>query len=342
MTQGPRNAVPATKQELANNRQRVCRMRKKGKLYSRFIKYKRNNRKIFRLLHKVTTEILLKHMKDDLKAPYGNRAAPAFFSRPATNVYFAANKEERKDAMVVAAYGNGTGQSSIGLHPKTHKTHPFFGSMLDLVDAVTELVRKHPRYGPMMEGLAFDSVVGNLCHQCHHLWSNKKVFKDKRWHTDVTHKSRNQPCSNNSQKPGTPAVIVCFGDQKNLWFRRHKGKENHDNLIHFSQTSGSIFVIDPDDENPDEEGWQWKHMSDMLRGDDPHSMTISLVLRVTDMTVPVDKKQRTKTNSTQGVGDKERITFQEGEAIFTWDEHKEELEKLQQSAMLLLHRHKVN
>ena len=71
---------------------------------------------------------------------------------------------------------------------------------------------------------------------------------------------------------------MTFGDEKHLWFRLHKNKEtfNDDTKLRFAQPNGSLIILHPDDEKPDEEGWHWRHMSNMISS---NSITFSFTFR---------------------------------------------------------------
>jgi len=68
----------------------------------------------------------------------------------------------------------------------------------------------------------------------------------------------------NAQRPGTPVVIVSFGDTKTLNFTRHKGfgsgtKAQPEFVVPFVQKSGSIILPDCRDEEHNSRKEFWKH-----------------------------------------------------------------------------------
>jgi hypothetical protein len=93
------------------------------------------------------------------------------------------------------------------------------------------------------------------------------------------------PMKNNTQIPGTPIVILTFGDDKTLRFQKFGSnkKLNIPELV-FQQKHGSQFLLDPRDEKTDEMGEYWKHMSEMNKD---KSITFSFTFRSIAATIEV-------------------------------------------------------
>ena len=100
--------------------------------------------------------------------------------------------------------------------------------------------------------------------------NGKEERKELGMHVDVTHNHWTyEPCRNNSQKPNTITALLTFGADKHLWFRRYCSSKdyNEQTLIHFLQTSGTLIVLDPQDERPNKSGKHWRHGSTMATKD---------------------------------------------------------------------------
>ena len=289
------NAVKVpTKQEKKVYSSRFKRFQKSGILHSQFVKCPRENKNIMRLLLIVTKKVHEHHFHDDLKAPMNNGAKSAFFSNASLNVYF--GKNQKTDSVTVdrAAYGQGSGVLSIGLNPNTIRTHPLFLELSTLEGKVRELVNMNPVWKAAMKGRDFNSVLVKV-HFGHPDWAKvngksvlKTVNKTTEWHTDIDIDANGVPVSKgNSQEPETPVAFLTFGDTKNLWFQQHSSKTKpiDNSLVHFLQKSGSLFVLDARDEVYGENGWHWKHKSNMAVAD---GMTFSLMFRIVQMTKKVD------------------------------------------------------
>ena len=329
MVRTPKCYPPKDKAGMQRNYGRLHELKRSRRgFHSGFIRCRKDNKSIKRNLYKLCHSVWHHYLQDDLKAPMNNGACPAHFSKPATNIYFAVNKNDDGENMEVASYGFGSGGRSIGLNPRTMKIHPTNAVVVKLMEKVTQWVKKFPRWADQMNGKSFDSVNGKVYHAFRHLKNRSITAKDVNWHTDVTYQGHNQPKNDNSQLPGTPAVILCFGHPKNLWFRQHTSPSHYSNttLLYFRQGSCSMFVVDPEDENPDPvEGWHWRHMSDMQDGNED-AITFSFVFRVTNMTTKVNKMERTQ--RAPKLGDLKQEQYDVGEAIYETAVHKEELEML--------------
>ncbi len=283
------------------------------KLHSGFIGYSAVDRTIKRNIKELALQCW-KHARDDLKCPMAqwNNADSALLSRPAFNIYFGANvgtdepksllddcdsnEDDESPPRLVSkpkknygfatvnrpAYGFGTGTSSIGLNPRTMRINPIFPVMTKIMHHVAKVVmllRPEWTNSLIRYPINFVGVKGYFS-----VWDGKKwVQKTCEWHRDVTHTLDGKPFKNNSQIPGTPVLILTYGGDKNLWFRRQLPKKVvvPDSLVHFRQKSGSLFLLDPRDEKPTATGEHWCHMSNMQQDE---SVTFSFSFRSVGMT----------------------------------------------------------
>ena len=318
---------PSTKGEKDLNYNKIKQSRDTERLHSNFIRNKQCDNQHFKhLLHLVALAIYNVYLKDSLKAPMGNPAAPALFSKPAVNVYFAQNQEDCGEDMKVASYGFGKGLGSIGLNPETLQIHGFFSELLSLTKFVSNEVNNNKRWKKQMQGRSFDTVSVKLYYSYKRLKTDgteETIWKTVECHTDVTYQDDGVTAkADNSQLPGTPVAMVTFGSPKNLWFRRHldKDKFNQHQTIHFLQETGKLFVLDGEDERKSPvDGWHWRHKSTMR---DVDAVTFSFMFRVSNMSTHVKKESRLLSNPK--VGPKKRKQFQEGEHIFKTEHYNQQ------------------
>ena len=198
----------------------------------------------------------------------------------------------------MASYSFGKGRGSIGLNPNTMKIHPIFDKLLIALDIVNQEIKRYPRWSQQMNGYSFDSCAGKIYYSYESVSSNNKtvtVKKTVNYHTDVTYNDDGTPKKDNSQIPGTPTVILTFGDPKYLWFRRYKLHSDTNSQLDksdicFNQKSAHFFVLDGEDEKPHElDGCHWKHMSNMKN---ESNVTFSFAFRVTQMSTEIDPATR--------------------------------------------------
>jgi hypothetical protein len=278
------------------NWKRISRYRKDNVLHSGFAKVGESRRTIKRILHKCAKEIHRNYFRDDLKAPMGNKAKPAFLSKPSVNVYFGTNLEDKGTTMQRASYGFGSGRGSIGLNPLTMRIHPLFEEMLKLMDHTTRIVRRNPRWNKQMGMHHFNTCSVKIYYKFRDC-NGKLVGKTTSWHVDVTtDPSTGNAKSDNSQVPGTPVATVTFGASKDLIMKRwgwmgSDGKLDFDpgSEITFRQHNGFVFVLDGEDERcGKEEGLHWMHMS-KLDNSSPEDVTFSFSMRAVQMSTEVKK-----------------------------------------------------
>lgn len=266
------------------SRKRYSEFTRNGILKSHKIVYKRNNGLPLQL--KACCEIIWKdYLRDDLKSPFHNRAKPAFTSQPSVNVYFARNLAHHNDdfEMERTAYGTGSGTNSIGLDQRTMRIYAFFPKLIDLIASVKKIVTQQTIYK--------DFDINFVSVKVYYWVKNEKgkwVKKNTEWHCDVERDKYGRVKKNNSQLPGSPVLILTYGDNKSLVFRRHSTKEEYDSQseIEIPQQSGSLFILDPRDEERDREGMHWRHMSTSNQNE--HGVTFSFMFRTVQATTRVN------------------------------------------------------
>ena len=211
--------------------------------------------------------------EDILKAPHCNGARPAYFSPSAINQYYGwelpISPEEQNGNPGVCkrtAYGVGSGTSTIGLDPRHLKVHPPGRAMVELTAEVTKAIAtSNPAWAAILQAHPFNNVSTKI-YLSYRNHNGKLVRKCVGMHCDVSHDlATRAPKRNNSQTPGTVVGLLTFGANKNLWFKKYwNSKDSHPNsLLHFLQKSGTLFVLDPRDEMPDQHGDHWRHCSTM-------------------------------------------------------------------------------
>lgn len=242
-----------------------------------------NKRRTFNNKLRQTVKYIVQHcMEDNMKAPMNNPAKSALLSKASFNIYFSPNKDkidESEDAVVRTAYSFGTGASSIGLDPNYAKIRHLFPTMAELCNIVRGLVSDHYHKLKLDLNCDFDSVAVKL------YFDNKTTNE----HTDVIYDMETcQPKQDNSQMPGTPVAMVCFGNGKELGFTAHSRKYPKEILaaVSIPQKNNSITILDPRDEQISlTKEFFWKHSAKLIDGMDGVSM--SLIFRVTQTTILV-------------------------------------------------------
>lgn len=274
--------MPAIKNTVAR---RLNRWQKSGKIYTRKIKLPEKKAKTLeRLMGKCARKMYADDFQDDLKAPVNNGAGAAKLAPAAFNFYYGANMGKTGDPKTVrrAAYGFGSGATSIGLDPRTMRLNPFFTELLDLTQRMEKLLRMDPQWKK-----ALGKNTLNSCAAKAYYWTKNEAGKNVRkavnYHVDVNRNAAGIPDSNNSQVPDTPVVMVSFGDEKIFRMRRHTSSTTTipDSEVEFRQTSGTILVLDGRDEQVRDDGTHWRHMS--KAGDNPDDVTFSFMFRAVQM-----------------------------------------------------------
>jgi hypothetical protein len=114
-----------------------------GHLKSKKLKFKCDLRTLKGMVQSCAL-VAFKHcFQDNTKAPMGNAAKPAMFSRPSLDVYFGVNEAEGSinETVMCSACGVCSGTSSLGLNPKTYCIHSTPPEIIKLMDTVTQAVR---------------------------------------------------------------------------------------------------------------------------------------------------------------------------------------------------------
>ena len=242
-----------------------------------------------------------KYLEDNLKAPNSNGPKSAFMSKPSTDVYFGQNKEAptAQKPLCRNAYALGSGGGSIGLDQRAMKIHPFFHELIELKNLVTRALKLDADFEDVEIDFNFCSVKVYHCYKQHNKnGTHTVVHKTTNWHTDVTFDPNGIPLMNNTQKPNTPVLIVTFGDDKDLIFQRRRKKYNDAGQsmskdeaageeVVFHQRNGSMTAMHPADEVPQEDRWQWKHMSKLVN--QKEGVCFSFMFRQVQKGVPVKR-----------------------------------------------------
>jgi hypothetical protein len=303
-------------------RQRIKQYRSKNLLKSKLTIYVDRRKTIRKLLYKCCKEIWDTYFHDDLKAPLFNAAKPASLSKPSMNFYFGVNlRHEEGRAICRAAYATGSGASSIGLNPKTMTINHIFGELADLMHWANEKVLLEQEFVQTMRGKAFNFCSVKMYFTYRDVQGNL-VWKDTQWHVDVTTSANGMPKSNNSQVPGTPVAIVTFGEPKFLYFRKHHNRHHHKQTseIKWQQLTGTLFLLHPDDELPNEkDGMHWRHKSEMSK-ESPDNVTFSFMFRVVQHEVVVDQCNGTLWNPE--IARKKEKVYERAEHIFRTEHYK--------------------
>ena len=306
------------------------------KLFSKNVAYVKGQRNLRRnLLPRIAKEAWI-HAKDDMKAPFHMRAKPAMFSKPALNIYFGTNANKLCAKSVKrTAYGFGSGTSTIGLDPKTVRINPFTRDLAEASRVITNIVANtNPQRAKMLKGNSF-SFINVKVYYSYKETSGKMEKKSCEWHRDVTYTQTGKPMANNTQVPGTPVAILTFGDEKNLWFRlqRNSGTIDVDSKLHFRQNCGSLIVLDPRDEEPDEEGWHWRHKSDMqTRESITYSFTFRCVQRTEEVTITGNIKRPIS-------NPEKEAKYKDGERDLKTTEYKNKRRDLENRMEIFFYRH---
>jgi hypothetical protein len=290
--------MPAIENTLSK---RLWRYQKDGVIFTRRIKLGKSGTKTLeRMLGKCARKMYQQDFQDHLKAPVNNEARSAKLAPAAFNFYYGINTENTEDPTTVnrAAYGLGSGATSIGLDPRTMRLNPFNTELMNLRDRIHKILIKDPTWKAAMKGKSLNSCSAKM-----YYWivneAGKDVRKDVKYHVDVTRNSNGVPDKNNSQVPDTPVVIVTFGDEKRFNMRRHYSASEvvHNSKVEFRQKSATVIVLDGRDEQV-RNGIHWRHTS--RAGDNKDDVTFSFMFRVVQMQQEVRLDDATLVNKTCG------------------------------------------
>jgi hypothetical protein len=270
--------------------QRQYEARSKGKFHSKNIPLRARDRKqALRFAHRGIAVIFNNLMKDDLKYATNYPSAPvksAYFTQASTNVYMGANlnKSEDNEEVIVlrTAYGTGTGATSIGLNPATVRNNPIPPPIWGLVEICTRAASvRNEEWARTLETYPINNVTGKFYYSYLNK-DGKPEEKNTGPHVDVTRNKRNVPLRNNSQEPDSLVMMYCFGDAKELWFKKHLDRTTivPNSEIRIEQTHGTLFILDHRDEmwNEQEDGSLavYRHSSNMINSE---GMTFMLIMR---------------------------------------------------------------
>ena len=154
--------MPAIQNTLAK---RLWRYQKDGRIFSRTVKLKkRRTQTIQRLLGKCARNMYQKDFQDDLKAPVNNEARPAKLAPAAFNFYYGINTAKTNDPATIkrAAYGFGSGATTIGLDPRTMRLSPFNTELMNLMNYVEKILMKDPDWKAAMKGRQLNSCSAKM------------------------------------------------------------------------------------------------------------------------------------------------------------------------------------
>lgn len=251
--------------------------------------------------------------KDELKAPYDTNCKPASISKPSNNYYFGQDLQKSDDTNNVqrAAYAVGSGTSSIGLDPRDIRINGFFPKLIDLMKAVSKVVRQESDWKHAYFNFVSVKVYYNFKDK-----NGRLVQKDTNWHVDVTLDKKGRPMKNNSQLPISPVAILTYGDNKSLFFRRHTvtGVGDDSSIFEIPQSSGSMFLLDGRDELLDDDNKVWRHCSGPSDG-----VTFSFMFRNVQKMMEVNHGTGKLVNI--NMTDKKKRLFDKGKKYFDDDDH---------------------
>jgi hypothetical protein len=326
------------KENTATLEKRRKRYQKQGFLLTKRVTHPKQIKTIHRVLQSCATHIFVNYFRDTTKAPLCNDGTPAFFSKASTDLYFGQNiSKENENTMKRKVYGLTSLNGANGLDPQNLRYFPVFDSLVKLMMHANIEVKKDPQWSHAMQGKYF-----NFCSvKIYHSYMNEKgekVIKHTNWHADSLYTKNGTPRQENSQEAGTPVAIFSFGDEKNLWFRRHRNQNiYHTNtLVQFKQKSGSMIVLDARDEQPDEKGFKWYHMSNMI---DSGSVTFSFMCRV--IKTSADINMNDSTLSVKRLAPSFETRLDKGIAKMKTEKYFEGRLDLEKKIMEMFERHKV-
>jgi len=244
------------------------------------------------LLKKVVKNIVLNHLQDNVKAPHCNRGKSALLLPSSFDIYFGQNIQITSDGYVTrTAYGTGTGATTISLDPRYATIKYLFPDLEELRALVEKKSKQHYQEQKRDVNCSYNHVSVKL-------YFNKKKTGE---HTDISFGPKHaRPTRDNSQVPGSSVAIATLGDTKLLKFIQYQvgaGKQKRTNKkVTMVQESGSLIMMDPDDEFLSKDNTFWKHRSDLVNGSE--DVCISLMFRVVQSeraVEPLNGKFREKT-----------------------------------------------
>ena len=141
-----------------------------------------------------------------------------------TRQYFGKNIGEEEDGAITrTVYGVGSGSSTVGADVKTTTTKPLTTVMNEIIEELHKIQSikvKNQKYCKENFDLNHATVLYYLL--------DKKESTTCRLnkHCDVEVTASNTPKSNNSQKVGTPTIVISLNNTKHVWFYKRYTTDN--------------------------------------------------------------------------------------------------------------------
>lgn len=269
---------------------------RRGKMHSCYLRFggkHGHGKRQLSLLMSTCVDLLLEHyLIDNLKAPNSNAAHSALTQSPtAFDMYFGMNiRSVDKEYVERAAYGIGSGISSLGYDPRNFFINQFFPELVTLNNLVKKRVKEH-----YMERNYMERNFSPPC--CFNQVSVKLYYDGKKCHqhTDLNfNRTHTAPTKNNSQLPGSAVAIVTYGDSKFLEFVRHEVQNSKTSVsklpavIRMPQDHLDLILLDPRDEFLGRFNAFWTHRSQLVQPNTGVGM--AFMFRVTQMSTVVDHR----------------------------------------------------
>ena len=259
--------------------QRAHSFRKKGQFYSRKVGYTAKHKGMSSLLEEAA-KVVWEDTQDDLKLSTGNEANSSYFLPSGVNAHYSYNCIDQSSCPpnLLRRYSYRI-NAPDRVNPLTVKINPMRKCLVELVTQITKAMSKESDvWAKWLTKHPFNAITTKTYFSYNR--NGNRIGKKTGWHPDqlYNYKTR-QPRKGGDLVAGAPIALITFGDPKNLWFQRcRNGKPLRGQKLHIPQKSGTLFVLDGRDEEPDEEGCNWKHMANMndSSGD---AVTITFVLR---------------------------------------------------------------
>lgn len=217
--------------------------------------------------------------------------------------------EDDMDFVTRYVDGTGYGSSSVGTDPRSGQTKQMSLAMWELGVALqNQLQIPKNRFCKTMDLSEEFNSVSIL------LYIGSDVIKectvsDLAYSSDIEFNTKGEFVKDNSQKENTPVVVLTLGDPRTVHMKkRKKGKDgnwmnNEREKTHdFLLTSGSIFVLDPADEELKERGRENQGLSQFH-----HRVKVTKGLSMAIMFRTVTTKAKIHViNNTKQLGEKEK------------------------------------
>jgi len=238
-----------------------------------------------------------------MDAPHCNDPMPTWTRPAAVAIYFGKNKR-LVDTRTVwrAAYGTGTGTSSIGRDPRDFCVMqfglPLQCAVLNMKECVVDRTRR--KSNKHKKCIDDEELITQIASTSYNFLEMKVYLKGKKLgaHCDVLYKKDGTLCAGNSQAENTPVLVYSLGCTRILVMERQEceyDSTNHrcsawkntgDNTL-FELAKGSIFVLVPADEKPTRSGnkiYRFRHSVQEVK----KNVSIAFVFRAVTAEVKVD------------------------------------------------------